>query len=179
MTTYYTLDRSAQCHTGQIFTYEMTTFNDWLRNDDGTLMEFAVSRHGNKYLNSSLHNSPESNSVAIEFIFELIRRQHFPDKITRFCCMFAAESLDEALSFKDRTHWNNPYKVFAIEHEGQVHRGDMNLLNISGNMLQVQRNAMAYWLGETYEMYPGYQPYWEILIPLPAQLGQEVGRNPG
>ncbi|MDK9366440.1 DUF2441 domain-containing protein [Lelliottia wanjuensis] len=174
MAIYYTLDRSAQCESDQIFTYEMIAPNDWLRNDDGTLMGFAVSRHGKQYLNGSLHNNPNSNNVAIEFIFELIRRQHFPDKTTRFCCMFAAETLEGAQAFRATTQWNRPYKIFSIEHNGPIHRGDMNLLSSSGNMFEVERRAMAYWCGETYEMYPGYQPYWEILIPLPVRMGKIV-----
>ncbi|AYL61161.1 MULTISPECIES: DUF2441 domain-containing protein [Citrobacter] len=177
MTTYYTLDRTAQCHPGQTFTHQITSPNDWLRDDNGILMQFPVSRHGNHYLNSSLVNNANSTSVAIEFIFELIRRHHFPHKTTRFCCMFASDSIESAENFRRTTNWNSPYKIFELEYEGQVHRGDMNLLNITGNMWQVERNAMSYWCSETYELRPGYQPYWEILIPLPVQLGNVVAQS--
>ncbi|ECG4949182.1 DUF2441 domain-containing protein [Salmonella enterica subsp. enterica serovar Llandoff] len=176
MPTYYTLDRTNQCSPGQTFSYQMTSPNNWLQNDDGSPMQFPVSRHGNYYLNSPLVNNPNSTSVAIEFIFELIRRHHFPEKTTRFCCMFASESIEGIDTFIRRIGWNTPCQIFNLEYTGQVHRGDMNLLNITGNMWQVERNAMAYWCGETYELRPGYQPFWEILIPLPVQLGELVAQ---
>lgn len=173
MATYYTIDRTNECVPHQTFNLVNVPAPEWLTEDDGSVMQMGTSHHGRRYITEPLVNNPIATSVMIEFIFELIRREHFPTKPSRMRCIFAAETLESANQFRTRYH-SGPAKVFNIEYEGNTHRGDMGLLTLVGNMIQVQRNAMAYWCGETYEITPGYQPFWEILIPLPAQLGELV-----
>lgn len=167
MTTYYTVDRLGECRPGLIFTHQMQSIQISGSNEP---FQIAVSRHGQQYVPMDMRN----NNAMIEGVFELVRALHFPEKPTRLRCMFACESL-EALSVCEQVMQpTNVRNVYTVEYTGEVHRGDMALLNSAGHLYEIQSRAMAYWMGETKDLYPGYVPRWEILIPLPVQLGELV-----
>lgn len=179
MTTFYTLDRSNRCTEQQVFNPQQLSINFGIttdNSDEPTVI--SVSSHGMQYLNKNIFRDPDGPSTATELIFELVRSHHFPNKPTRLRCMFVTDSLEDAQHFKNQFWANRPYKIFSIEYDGEVHRGDMRLLSIDGTIIEIQKRAMAYWCGETYPLHPGYEPYWETLIPLPAQLGQIVEQWP-
>lgn len=166
MTTYYTLDRTGQCAPGLTFT---PTIID-LPLTGSEPVSIGVSRHGARYAPASMMQI----DTVLEAVFELVRTIHFPHKPSRFNCAFACESLENlslCASSMARTNINN---IYSIEYEGAVHRGDMALLRLDGNIYEIQMRAMAYWMGNTMDLYPGYVPKWEILLPLPVTIGELV-----
>lgn len=178
MTTYYTLDRSNRCFPQQVFNPQQLQINyNTTTNTNYEPSIISVSQHGKDYLNRNIFRDG-GPSTAIELIFELVRAHYFPNKPTRLRCVFVTDSLDAVRQFKELAWVNRPYKIFSLEYSGEVHRGDMNLLNIDGTIMELQRRAMAYWCSETYPLRSGYQPYWETLIPLPVQLGEIVEQWP-
>lgn len=167
MTTYYTVDRIGECRAGLQYTHQILNIQISGSNE---LIPVPVSRHGMRYVPMDIRN----NNAMLEGIFEMVRAQHFPDKPTRFCCMFACESLEALNACEQVMERTSVRNVYSIEHTGDVHRGDMSLLNSEGNLYEIQSRAMAYWLGETKDLHPNYVPRWEILIPLPVQLGELI-----
>ncbi|MBF1982807.1 DUF2441 domain-containing protein [Enterobacter asburiae] len=165
MTTYYTVDRLGECRTGLEFTYQMLGIQI---SGTSEIFNVPVSRHGLRYVPMDVRN----NNAMIEGIFEMVRAQHFPEKPTRFCCMFACESLEALNGCEQAMQQTSIRNIYSVEYAGAVHRGDMSLLASDGSLYEVQSRAMAYWMGETKDLYPDYVPRWEILIPLPVQLGE-------
>ncbi|MFG4070792.1 DUF2441 domain-containing protein, partial [Escherichia coli] len=82
----------------------------------------------------------------------------------------ACETLEGAIAF--RSQYRNPHSpIYEVEaDEDLIHRGDMALLNNANSCLVYTYQIEHYWAGTTFSQ----QPFWEILIPLPATIGNRV-----
>ncbi len=137
----------------------------------------GASKHAENYflnLSINLTNSDEKYSAIIEILLEERRKSNFPDKPSRFQSLFACESIKDAAWFRgySRSPINTP--IFEIHSTANSHRGDMNLLNMNCPPLELSRRLNLYWCGETDILWDGYSPFWEILIQLPATVGNII-----
>ncbi|ECG4947686.1 DUF2441 domain-containing protein [Salmonella enterica subsp. enterica serovar Llandoff] len=148
------------------------------------LFPAGLSRHGYNYLYNPgpMMNSSDgvSRSLGTGLIFELVRRSHFPEKPSRYQSLFACQYIDEVKQFRnqradeDGDDEKKAAPIYEVITSLDVHRGDMNLLDTECPVLELYRRAYLYWSGESFPLYEGYEPFWEILIPLPVQIGARV-----
>jgi len=127
----------------------------------------GVSSHGNSYF---LNGSRRSDiaSPLIELVFEYVRRGCFPDRPSRFECLFACESLEQASVFRER-HGNG--SIWKVQCDN-VFRADMGLLALGQeSILLTSYRAHRYWSGLA-----GYsaQPFWERLLVPPIRVLERV-----
>lgn len=180
MSVYYTVDR-------RVF-FRPNTKLDLLpkqSDEDQPLIKLApeqfksgLSPHGMEYLVSThnhIHNRENQPSAMIEYALELLRQQRYPSKPSRFVSMFACETLDSAKHFRGQYFPNKlTTPIYEIISHDNVHRGDMNLLNAACSISEFDRRLNAYWSGESLYLDEDYEPFWEILIPLPAHIGDLI-----
>lgn len=136
-----------------------------------------VSRHGNNYFfnfNINLNNSNEKASVFIEMLLEERRRSSYPDKPSRLRSLFACESIKAAAWFRGSSKVPLSTPIFEVHPSDRCHRADMRLLNVNCTPPELSHRLDLYWQGETKQLHDGYEPFWEVLVPLPATIGQQV-----
>lgn len=136
-----------------------------------------VSRHGNGYFfnpHINLVKAPENLSVFIEMLLEERRKACFPDKPSRFQSLFACTTIRETTWFKGLSKCPLSTPIYEVFTSADCHKADMNLLNVECSPLEFSHRIELYWKGETKELYPGYEPFWEVLVPLPAMIGNRV-----
>lgn len=140
--------------------------------------ESGLSPHGMEYLaatHNHIHNRENQPSALIEYALELLRQQRYPSKPSRFISIFACETLDSAKHFRGQYFPNRlTTPIYEIISRGNVHRGDMNLLNAACSICEFDMRLNAYWSGESFYLGENYEPFWEILIPLPAHTGELI-----
>lgn len=170
MPTFYTLDRRGLLREGQSFDLVHLDGPSLLSDD---LFSKGVSQHGLAYSINTAFNMPDNPfGPSIELALELIRKERFPDKPSRLQSMFGCENLDDVKHFRGSSHSARSTSIFEVTTEN-YHRGDMNILNYLCNMNEFHRRLVGYWAGETLTL-EGYEPFWEVVIPLPATIGSRI-----
>ncbi|HEY3984972.1 DUF2441 domain-containing protein [Cedecea sp.] len=137
----------------------------------------GVSRHANNYFfnyNINLTGSEERFDAMIEMLLEERRKSNFREKPSRFQALFACESINEAVRFRDYSRLPPGTPIFEVNSTPHYHRGDMNLLNMNCTPVELSHRLDLYWQGETKPISKGYQPLWEVLIPLPVTIGEKA-----
>ncbi len=127
------------------------------------LFPHGVSSHGSSYFLTGSRCSNVTNPL-IELVFEYVRRGCFPDRPSRFECLFACESLEQARVFREQYGNGSIWKVQC----DNVFRADMALLALGQeSILLTSYHAHRYWSGLT-----GYsrQPFWEWLLVPPIRV---------
>lgn len=135
----------------------------------------SVSQHGINYLSDSYGLNTVSS--LIEYEFELVRRNLFPDHISRYQCFFALENISDVLSWISFLDPGHPYRIFEIEfnHEN-YHKYDASFLfgapNLNDNFHWSPQiafeNAIHYWSGSICKI-----PQPELLIMPPVTIKSE------
>lgn len=142
-----------------------------------TQFNSGISPHGITYfigdnIDYHVHNRGNQPASAIEYALELVRQAHYPEKPSRFQSMFGCETLDGAKHFRGQY---DPYKIstpiYEIIPNEKVHRGDMNLLSAKCPISELDRRLRTYWSEGSYPLHSNYEPFWEIVIPLPVNIG--------
>ncbi|EGT5654218.1 DUF2441 domain-containing protein [Citrobacter braakii] len=170
MPTFYTLDRRGLLQEGNSF--ELVPLEGPpLLNDE--LFTKGVSQHGLTYSLHNAFNMPDNPyGQSIELALELIRKDKFPEKPSRLQSMFACEDLDDVKHFRGSSLSRRSTPIFEVTTEN-YHRGDMNIFSVQCNMNEFYQRLYKYWSGETINA-DGYEPFWEIVIPLPTTIGPKV-----
>ncbi|HGM6596311.1 TPA: hypothetical protein ACKQAM_000107 [Serratia marcescens] len=175
MSVFYSLDRLGSFQPGmridlQVTSFHITKMQGFAQQRFGS----GVSRHGNAFaLNPNTRVFNDSSSQC-ELVFELYRRAHYPSKPSRYLSMFGCKTVREAAYFRGQTQCGIDVGIFEVHSNGGFHRADMNLLSSNSPPLEMEYRAELYWSGNTEEMYPGYKPFWEVIIPLPVTIGEKV-----
>jgi hypothetical protein len=138
------------------------TEND-AKNKIDELYPNGVSKHGIQYL-SEKFDFPKLNGkdfvpnmAMIEWTFELIRRNSFKEKPSRFVSVFGCENIEQAKIFKKERR-NNQGNIYKVKAENSF-KADMNFLYLGPSVLGNQVLAEKYWNGESTK-----NPFWEILM---------------
>lgn len=134
----------------------------------------GLSRHGKRYVLDANIRIYNNASAQCEVIFELYRRAHYPEKPSRFLSMFGCETIKEAAYFRGQSQCGIDTPIFKVHTESTYHRADMNLLSTNCSLFDMDFRAELYWSGITAEMHDGYKPFWEVIIPLPVTIGEQV-----
>lgn len=170
MTTYYTVDSGNYYSPGMVarpITPSIQPIE--LHNMVTNLFPRGVSKHGDGYFLSANAIAGQIN-FSIDWGLEFYRRAMRPSTPSRYECIFACETLAGAVAF--RSQYRSPNSpIYEVEaDEDLIHRGDMALLNNTNCCLVYTYQIEHYWAGTTFLQ----QPFWEILIPLPATIGNRV-----
>jgi hypothetical protein len=112
-----------------------------------------------------------SSTLLRECILDSVRTQKFPDKPSRMTALFAVETLEEAIRYRDSNCPNNLIYELSIDtRDLTIHRGNYNFFMPPG--LQVldgfHQLADRYWSEQATE-------YVELVIPGPAKVMRMVG----
>ncbi len=176
--TFYTLDRAGTLVEDVLIEYQDAfTPIDELREHIENRLWQKVSRHGNNYLfnyNINLLSSNENSSVFMEMLLEERRRSSFPNKPSRFRSLFACDTVREAAWFRGSSMANLSTAIYEVHSESVCHKADMRLLNVNCTPAEMSHRLDLYWQGKTKELYPGYEPFWEVLVPLPVAIGKRI-----
>lgn len=104
-------------------------------------------------------------------VVELVRRDRYPNKPSRFQSLFCYGDLSSATQFiHERSDY--PVTVWEIE-DDRDHRGDAELLE-GTNFTDGVRKADQYWSG-----HQSAHPDWEVLIRLPTDVTRKVAEVAG
>lgn len=149
------------------------------------LESFCTMTNNSEYIDvcsSRSIDKQKSNidSILIEFIFELVRREKFPDAPSRYTSFFAVDSLSEfskwpELTSKDVNCRTPKFYFFeAPEHPckfdsswlkgGLIFGTDHGKRYLGFLSWPIFDNAINYWSGV-----PSANPRWEYIVPLPIQ----------
>ncbi|EDX8890952.1 TPA: hypothetical protein ACISX9_002261 [Salmonella enterica subsp. enterica serovar Saintpaul] len=175
--TLYTLDRLGTLSAGARIEHQTACCSIELQEHVANRFWSQVSRHGNNYFfnhNINLLKSKENMSVFMEMLLEERRRANFPDKPSRFRSLFAGETIHDAARFRLLSHVPLNTAIYEVHQTAGCHRADMNLLNVNCTPPEMSHRLDLYWQGKTKELYPGYEPFWEVLVPLPAIIGGRI-----
>ncbi len=128
----------------------------------------GVSRHGDSYFLGSKQKTLIA-SPALELTFEYVRRSIYPDRPSRFQCMFAVDNLESARLFMEK-HPDYDSSIWEVDAE-VVFRANMNMLYAGDSILVTSYRANMYWAGD-----PGPDgfPFWEYLLKCPVIIGKRV-----
>lgn len=199
----YHLDRTGTFPVGKpLLLHSLSELPDEARNTV-FVQEFisGISSHGKQYLDNTVPGIPRisvtnSNikfidetsflnrksflgSQIIEFIFELVRRIHFPQMSSRFVSLFCVDNLSEFEKWPELNS-NSNKRIFEIDAPDTLQRFDSNFLrgglafSASSNyaylgMLPAQDFDLAYkyWSGSSTP-----SPRWEYIVPLPIEANR-------
>lgn len=176
MPTFYLVDRYNRYRPNQ--TVNLKSCSQNLPSD---LMQVAnrffpngVSPQGEHYFFNHLHMGV--NELSMDWEFEMFRRAMHPNRPSRWESIFASETLHEAKTFRSRLgNPGNPIFEISVSN-ANYHRCDMALLNRAVSPLRYTQYADHYWMGTTFtpSNVPNWVPTWEILLPLPVTIGNQV-----
>ncbi len=83
-----------------------------------------------------------------EMMFEEVRKEHFPNKLSRYKALHVIPADKEALSFWLPQLKTPSAKIYKLELTGRLHRGHYELLNANSVPAEfIKLNAYQYWLG--------------------------------
>ncbi|EBX1067450.1 hypothetical protein DQ010_25615 [Salmonella enterica subsp. enterica serovar Oranienburg] len=174
----YTLDRVGTLSSGaHIQLQDAIYHNNKLQEHQTERFWQQVSRHGNNYFfnpHINLTNAPEKLSIFIEMLLEERRKACFPNKPSRFQSLFACTTIRDAAWFRGSSRSPLSTPIYEVLTTTNCHKADMNLLNVNCSPIEFSHRMELYWKGETKELYQGYEPFWEVLVPLPAMIGNRV-----
>lgn len=113
---------------------------------------------------------PNINSYLIDNVFELERRISFPQMPSRMQCIFASESLEEAMDWHKQLPKNGDAPIWEIEiKHDDYKRLDSNWLKGEVNkmsFLAMTYYANGYWSGSPY----AGGSHYELLVKLPITV---------
>jgi hypothetical protein len=127
----------------------------------------GFSHHGDHYF---LKNQSQAKiaSPNIEILFEYVRRAHYKNRPSRFQSVFAFETIEQALDFKQKFGTSNSL-IWEVESQENF-KADMNLLTIGNNSILVYSYfAHLYWQGKTRE-----NTFWEYLLVPPVKIIKKI-----
>ncbi|MFQ6246877.1 hypothetical protein ACLMPP_20690 [Yersinia enterocolitica] len=178
MAIFYTLDRALSLTTGaQLNLTDSISLIKPLQTHTLSRFSNGVSRYANNLFYNNHINLVQSNkkfNSVIEMLLEERRNTSFPEKPSRFQSIFACSTIQGAAWFRGFSKCPIDTPIFEVYASTGWHRGDMNLLNMNCTPVELSHRLDLYWQGATYEMWEGYAPFWEIVIPLPARIGGKV-----
>lgn len=135
----------------------------------------GLSTHGEMYLlkNTALATN---TSVLLEMLLENVRLAKFPEKPSRLQSMFACRTIEEVRSFQNGVGANAGGHIYEVVSDAPVHVGDMGLYTLNCTSIILMSRLDMYWRGETLpaDLAPEHQPFWEVIVPLPAMIGRQV-----
>ncbi|MFT0773435.1 DUF2441 domain-containing protein [Psychrobacter aquimaris] len=102
----------------------------------------------------------------IEAVFELVRRNEFPQLPSRLQSMFAWCNLDDAREFNSSL--GDKHSIFEVEIKNAF-IADQKLLYLGGSVIGTYEMARKYWSGDRSD-----NCKLEAVIPLPAVIGNKV-----
>lgn len=129
----------------------------------------GVSRHGKIYLVENTQTSTFSDANT-EMLFEWVRRAKFPDRPSRYQCIFAVDSLSAANIFM-REVGVVEAPVYRVIPNLEPFRADMRLLDARMSAAVKMYFANLYWQGLPH---PADHSFWEWLVPCPASIGERI-----
>lgn len=140
----------------------------------------GLSVFGSEYW-SHIQTKPPANAsdaVIREYCAEqALRLVGFP--WSRSCCLFAAETIDEAIAFARSILPvpDHPIHIYAVFGE-RASRHDMTWLDYRAEIGLLIDYCCAYWRGEASNHQPSEgprkPPQWEVLLPLPVKVLHRV-----
>ncbi|MFA0190474.1 DUF2441 domain-containing protein [Vibrio lentus] len=188
MITFYTVDRSGELNEGlelalqtefghiQFQEIENLCTRDDMLQRVIQLYPNGISRHGIYYLltyNLLVHDNQTGQPLSLaphipvmEGIFELVRKQEFPERPSRMQSVFAWCTEDEAMTYRALN--GNEVSIYEIESD-EAFIADQNLLYLGTSIAGATEFARKYWSGERSN---NFKP--EAIIPLPTLVGRKV-----
>ena len=125
------------------------------------LRTYQLSNHGYNYMNY------ENKNGFYELLYEIIRFEHFPSKISRLESLFAFETLTEAMEFIEK--YRKQYKCNILEVESDNYEIlDMKWLK-GGNCKDLYDECFSYWSGDISD-----DPIKECLLKLPVRINNVI-----
>ena len=169
--TFYTVDRNNSLHEGKII--ELNIRDDLspatLKNHAYTLFPRGLSAHGENYFIKATSRA-NNDSVAIELFFEYVRQAHFQNVISRFQCLFACDSIEEAKKFKSK-YGNESSRIFEVQSVNNHFKANMRILDNNQSSLFYSYLAHQYWSGFKSDL---PELIWEVLLELPVTIGKQI-----
>ncbi len=87
-------------------------------------------------------------TLARELIFEEVRKEHFPDKFSRYKSIQLIPASKEALAFWLPKLKKPNAKIYKLEVAGKMHRNSIDFLEVNSFPAQfIRLTAYQYWLG--------------------------------
>lgn len=129
----------------------------------------GVGTHGRHYCELDLHGGDADDlwDLGCELLFELVRRERFPERPSRFRAAFGFESLAAVERFAER-FVDGRATVFEVRADTRF-RADMELVDAADVPGGVRR-AHYYWEGTT----DSEDPLWELLLTPPVTVERRV-----
>jgi hypothetical protein len=107
-------------------------------------------------------------TLLVDLAFEAVRLRRYPDRPSRFACLYAAESL----SFLGGSL---PGEVYELEAPGAFRASSTTLTRARGAPLPAMLAlAESYWRGDPDPLITGDRHSWELLCPLPVRVARKV-----
>ena len=111
-----------------------------------------LTKEEKKILNSYVY---ESCMQTRELILENVRLKDFPDRPSRFQCLFCSETLEDTrrwvLALKRMSRQNPPLQIVKLKAKGKIFKGDGDLMLRNTHSLNSKvEMAKIYWRGQTY-----------------------------
>ena len=115
-----------------------------------------------------------------EFIAEKVRKERFPFYPSRFCCLFAARSIDDLLKWKQRLELKGTIRICEIGYPAGLFEFDARFLDglilnqecllseesaFTQYEIEAEKQIIDYWSGKKTE-----SPLNEVLVPFPARV---------
>ena len=144
--TFYHIDRDKTLKTGTVMPHVITNYSISKIFSD-------VYEHGLHYL---FHNEQDTRSVLCEWILEYVRVTLFPKMPSRFKCLFATKSRDEAIV------WAQYSRKICIPNDSPYLLPTS--VDLSSTAILFEK-AVKYWSGQRSDI-----PRLEVLIPYPCQV---------
>ena len=188
MSKFYTVDRSNNIDQNMVFSlqknysdHKIWTVQDIYDEEDAIarieqLYPEGLSFHGIQYLikeclvifkNMTREPLPLAPTTPmIEAVFELVRRNEFPQLPSRLQSMFAWCNLDDAREFNSSL--GDKHSIFEVEIKNTF-IADQKLLYLGGSVIGTYEMARKYWSGDK-----SNNCKLEAVIPLPAVIGNKV-----
>jgi hypothetical protein len=177
---YFTVDRAAALSAGEVLDLDLDRnvqpryeAPGYFSGDDyedlaQELFPDGLSLWGKGFLfNPYLSPSTREVSPTIEMLVELVRRNSFPELPSRFSCIFASSTIDDARQFRDG--YGTPSDPIFRVACNKAYRHDNDLLRLGPSFLTAWLFSTKYWRGES-----GPDPKWEELLVPPVQVLERV-----
>lgn len=136
----------------------------------------GVTQHGWEYLLNDQRSAPNKDEQGLlEIVAELIRREKYPYRPSRFQSFFAWRSLSDALRFAQdfalRSVAGSPMQgtLWQVEAEEALFESDMNLLRFGTCWLDIMIFMDRYWRQEYLP-----NPLIEVLLSPPITIVKQI-----
>lgn len=133
----------------------------------GSLYPNGLSPHGLRYVAADIDHE---RNATLEAVFEMVRREQFAGRPSRFDCIFGCGTVTEAWSFASEFAVPGVEPIVWELAATSSFAADMRLLR-GHSLLQMQINAERYWSQDHSD-----DPLIEHLVPLPATVVREARR---